>query len=1100
MTRTRRTKRWPLGLLFALAVAVGLLPATLRPALAGTAYKITTSVENGSVVAKVGDAEVTEAEAGQTVTLTVAPNPGYEFETISATTPLSLNDLVTAVGDQEFIHYAYGTTPNGYPIKVVDGSLVHVQYGNNAARDLTYNSTDEKYHLKFGQFDNDYYIALDNNNYITTFYCENGKTYDENYVETGTIYDDYSGQSQNALPSTDVTLGGTGTTRTFTMPARDVEVNATFKALSHTHDLTYAVSGATITAICGADGCWLENNQATLTIAAPEDLVCDERTGAAAKAATVTSDIPGITVPSIAYTKDGNAVDAAAVKAPGTYVASVTLENVKTGESATGNVTASVEFTITNDPVAVTLDASNDHGQASLMDASYQVADGSLTMRAGERFVLRVSHDDGYDYSMSFNPSVGYLGDYITAFTSSEVEDYVAYAEEHGISMSAKTDLFWVTMPGTGGNALSIAVDFAPVRDFTILYRPTDPNASEVWCKFAMTVSGKSSLFAGRLKRGATMADGTAVWSLKMAGASDPTQVAFASSEDALAQFDAKSMTAVSVKTSANENDWTPAGGKVGSGSFVVIGGNARTVMAAFVNEDKSNPSVSYRLAVVTGEGGSITPGSVTAPAAPVKAGYTFEGWRGYEGATEKLCAANGQTNIATNVIFVSAWRPNDPKVTLNRNRGTGGSDSASVTFGELLRIAENPTREGFVFDGWTVRRSTTQSGAFFEAGSPFDLETPLTADLELQARWKHVHDYVAYQLGDPIFGGGLDDYLGYAGSLHAIVCACGEAHMEAHSFDAAGTCACGYRRPTPTATLKVSYGRWDGTNYTPRMGEPDRTVTRDQEVSVYAPDSLGAAMEFSKWQYSTDGTTWKDLSAYLNLSFIIPCDMQVRALYVNPVANPQVSLSAATHAVRDEASGRYFDTISYHMDYKLPEGCTYVDSGVKAADNEGVSYYELKEVKQSAASKWASLGVSMVMGSLTGDNMLNVGMQNLMYDAITGDDGSQFYYQKRENSALDEKDAATLGDLMYRGKPVNAEKYPPLYWECRPSTKSQIGSANALVPVRFAQMNNQDHWIYAIGWLRYQDRDGKTKTIHTEALPATLNSMPGNVVTKTAE
>lgn len=269
------------------------------------------------------------------------------------------------------------------------------------------------------------------------------------------------------------------------------------------------------------------------------------------------------------------------------------------------------------------------------------------------------------------------------------------------------------------------------------------------------------------------------------------------------------------------------------------------------------------------------------------------------------------------------------------------------------------------------------------------------------------------------------------------------------------------------------------------RVTEFPQTATKDSEVSVSAPSTWGT-LKFSRWQYSTNGTTWKDLAAYLNVSFFIPCNMKVRALYVNPTTKPEVNMSATTYPVKDSASGYTFDSILFQMNYKLPDGYTYVDSGVRAGDNEGISYYELKERKRTAGEKaaWGALnfGANLLSGSL-GDAFFAGA-----YSAATLD--SNFYYEKRENSVLSEMSAATLGNYMYQNKPVNVEKYPPIYWDYKPNTVSYSGSINALIPVRFAQKNNQNHYIYGIAWLRYKDSSGNIKTIYTDALATTLKGV----------
>ena len=87
----------------------------------------------------------------------------------------------------------------------------------------------------------------------------------------------------------------------------------------------------------------------------------------------------------------------------------------------------------------------------------------------------------------------------------------------------------------------------------------------------------------------------------------------------------------------------------------------------------------------------------------------------------------------------------------------------------------------------------------------------------------------------------------------------------------------------------------------------------------------------------------------------------------------------------------------------------------------------------------------------------------------------------------------------MYQNKPVNVEKYPPIYWDYKPNTVSYSGSINALIPVRFAQKNNQDHYIYGIAWLRYKKPDGTIETIYTPALATTLKGAAAAPLRKAA-
>ena len=111
----------------------------------------------------------------------------------------------------------------------------------------------------------------------------------------------------------------------------------------HEHSWTYSASGATITAKCTAEGCYLtDGNGGSVTVNAP---AADTLTyNGNQKAATVTSsdDWKGVAIDTIAvaYAQNGTALKSAPTEV-GTYTASIALTN---GDGSTA--TASVEYTI----------------------------------------------------------------------------------------------------------------------------------------------------------------------------------------------------------------------------------------------------------------------------------------------------------------------------------------------------------------------------------------------------------------------------------------------------------------------------------------------------------------------------------------------------------------------------------------------------------------------------------------------------------------------------------------------------------------------------------------------------------------------------------
>lgn len=763
-------------------------------------------------------------------------------------------------------------------------------------------------------------------------------------------------------------------------------------------------------------------------------------------------------------------------------------------------VTVTATFEKRDVPIAINVTGNSGNTcTATLLDGDYSAVKSGerLTKKADEKFILLINKDDESDYQVTLSPGGAPT---MTEFTREEYEACLTYAKANNISVSLNPVLMWVTMPfvDNASEKLTVTVAFAKAKTFTVLYHPTDSsNLEEVWCRIGRTSSSQMYYDAVKMKSDSEMGN-TKVWSVKVTAAFNPEKVGFFTSEEAAKAENAAVSDAV---VSQSANSWTGITG----GEYIIIGGNATTVVAAFVDDAsamtvydsetasldyaKSSTGVRYQIAVCqTDTSGNVTTaGSVTAASAPATApkGKTFDKWSALAGTApnkteNKYDAGQPNISIAENTIFTAVWKPEELTVTLNLNGGTGVAASKTVTYDNKLEISE-PTRGGYVFDGWKVNKSVSENGKLFAKGSTFDLDTPITADLELTAQWKHVHSYTCYKISD---FSSLSAYASYADYIHIRMCACGDIKLEAHEYGADGKCACGYSTEpeSTTATLKTSFGQMSGNTYMQKMAGQDRTEEKEQEVTVYAPSSLSDSLQFSKWIFTIDnGTTWHDLSTSPMASFVIPCDMQLRALYINPVTQPQVELSARSYDYPYQNTT--VDAILFQMNYKLPDGYTFVDAGVRLGDNQGISYYELKEktISMTAETQAIATGFAVVTSFL--------GQSINTFDTSA----SEKFYDKRENNVLDEMSAATLAEYMYESKPVNVEKYEPIYWETKATTKGLSGSINSLAPLRFAQKNNGDHYIYGIGWMRYKDKDGNIQTIYTPALPTTLNGVLAN-------
>lgn len=870
-------------------------------------------------------------------------------------------------------------------------------------------------------------------------------TPDKGYAFQTVTVTDVAGQA--------VAVSGEGDIRTFTMPASNVTVSATFEPLPFPLTSASDPNGAGKVEFSG-DG-----------------VVTGVDTTTAKTGTEVT-----LTPVSAAGYVFNNRITAATTE--GSEPVTVTDGKLTMAPEA---VTVTAAFTKKNVPVELAL-AGNDQTActASLLGADFAEITDPLSLKADERFILRVSYDEGCDYSIALNEiETANLKDYITIFTAEEYKDYINYIQKDDLTVPSNTDLFWIKMPYVAEEKLTVKVTFAAEQSFTVLYQTTE-QPEEMWCRFTATDNGVSGDVTVDMNRDATIG-GAAVWSAKVVAAFDPTHVAFAATKEGAASA---ASTECAVKTSTESSSWK---NYAETGKFVVIGGAAKTVIAAFVSdvsamsyynvdtakfEPGSGNGVEYVIGVMND--GTAT---VTAPTAPAKADYEFLGWRGIVDQAE-VTYAGGATNVAIkeSTLFSAVWRHRDLGVKLNLNGGKIGTNITTIAYENTLKNQgiQTPARNGFAFEGWVADKTVTEDETLFMKGAPFDTETKITNDLELSAKWKHIHDYKYYELS--AYGVSSDGTM-----LHVAKCGCGDYKLMAHDFNSKRVCACGYRKgESLMKSVTVRYGEWKNNQFTQLM---DRSFqcAKYQTVLEIAPDA--SPLRFEKWQYSEDGgTTWQDYSysAWTCLQIITDSNnLQFRALYINTAKTAKVELTSK----RFRANANSPATIEFNMNFQLPSNYTFVDAGIRLGDNEGISYYEIKEKKWSA-SKSAAYGATAVgLAFLSGGGL---------FDAIMGTaekaNAVQTYYEKRWDNVLDKQMTPQgLAKYMYEHKPVNVEKYPPIYMEARYPVKTSSGSMSTLCSVGIAQQNGGKNYIYGIAYLRYKDNTGKTKTIYTDAFAVNL-------------
>ncbi|MCU6791576.1 InlB B-repeat-containing protein [Paenibacillus sp. WQ 127069] len=114
---------------------------------------------------------------------------------------------------------------------------------------------------------------------------------------------------------------------------------------------------------------------------------------------------------------------------------------------------------------------------------------------------------------------------------------------------------------------------------------------------------------------------------------------------------------------------------------------------------------------------------TATAPADPVKTGYTFGGWY----ADELLTTPFLFTAVITeDTTLYAGWATNSYAVTFNSNGGSSVS-SLAVSYNSIATAPANPTKAGHTFEGWYTDAGLTTAFAF---------TTAITGDMALFANW----------------------------------------------------------------------------------------------------------------------------------------------------------------------------------------------------------------------------------------------------------------------------------------------------------------------------------------------------------------------------
>lgn len=124
----------------------------------------------------------------------------------------------------------------------------------------------------------------------------------------------------------------------------------------------------------------------------------------------------------------------------------------------------------------------------------------------------------------------------------------------------------------------------------------------------------------------------------------------------------------------------------------------------------------------------------------PIRTGYTFKGWSTSSTATKASYQPGDNYTSNSDATLYAVWERIQYNISYDANGGSGAPSDQSKYYDSTITLRSGkPTREGYIFKGWSTR--STALSADYQPGASYLSNSNLT----LYAVWEQIKCYVYY-------------------------------------------------------------------------------------------------------------------------------------------------------------------------------------------------------------------------------------------------------------------------------------------------------------------------------------------------------------------